>query len=127
MSDIQQLQARLRRFADERDWGQFHTPKNLVLALIGEVGELAAEVQWLTDGEVQRRLAAPALRERVADEIAGVFIYLVRFADITGIDLLSTAYSKIERNESRYPVDLARGQSTKHTQLGKSIGTEHHE
>ncbi|MGH3523356.1 MAG: nucleotide pyrophosphohydrolase, partial [Mycobacterium sp.] len=83
---LDELRARLRRFTDERDWGQFHEPKNLAMALAGEVGELLAELQWLTAEEARSQVHAPPLRERVSAEVADVFIYLVRFADVCGID-----------------------------------------
>ena len=97
------LRDRLRCFADARDWGKFHAPRNLALALAGEVGELAAELQWVADRQVAEHLRDPAARGRLADEAADVLIYLMRFADVCGIDLLSEAYAKIERNEGRFP------------------------
>lgn len=98
------LAARLRAFADARDWHQFHTPKNLAMAIAGEAGELAAELQWL-EGEESRTavLDDPALRERVSHEMADVLIYLVRLADVAGIDLLEAANAKVAINETRFP------------------------
>jgi NTP pyrophosphatase (non-canonical NTP hydrolase) len=111
------LRERLRRFADERDWNQFHSPKNLALALVGEVGELAALLQWLTADEAARISTDDTLRTRMADELADVLLYLVRLSDVVDVDLLSEAYAKIERNERRYPVDTARGTALKYTEL----------
>lgn len=122
MDPVEELRQRLRQFAAVRDWGQFHTPRNLALALAGEVGELAGELQWLTDSEVTDGLAGGPLRDRLADEVADVFLYLVRFADVCGIDLLTAATAKVERNEHRYPAELARGRSTKYTQLNTGGG-----
>lgn len=102
-NEFELLGARLRRFADARDWGKFHSPRNLALALAGEVGELTAELQWVADGDVADHLRDPAARARLADEAADVLLYLVRFGDVCGIDLLSEAYAKIDRNEVRYP------------------------
>jgi dCTP diphosphatase len=102
-SDVELLRDRLRRFADARDWGKFHSPRNLALALAGEVGELAAELQWVADGEVPVHLADPAARARLADEVADVFLYLIRFADVCGIDPVTAANHKIDRNETRFP------------------------
>jgi NTP pyrophosphatase (non-canonical NTP hydrolase) len=108
-NDFESLQDRLRRFAEARDWQTFHSPRNLALALAGEVGELAAELQWVADGEVPGHLRDPAARTRLADEIADVLIYLVRFADVCGIDILSETHAKIDRNEARFPPALASG------------------
>jgi NTP pyrophosphatase (non-canonical NTP hydrolase) len=77
----------VRAFADSRDWQQFHIVRNLVLALVGETGELAAEFQWIGDDEVVNALQGPTKREAVSLELADVFIYLLRLADVTGIDL----------------------------------------
>jgi NTP pyrophosphatase (non-canonical NTP hydrolase) len=101
--EFQALRDRLRAFAAARDWPRFHTPRNLALALAGEVGELAAELQWTADADLEGHLAEPAARARLADEVADVLIYLVRFADVCGIDPLAAAYAKIDRNELRFP------------------------
>lgn len=99
--DLSELTAALRDFADRRDWHQFHTPKNLAMALAGEVGELVAELQWLTPEECTS--LSDGARDRLALEAADVFIYLVRLADITGIDLLDAATRKMATNEVRFP------------------------
>ncbi|MFC0439598.1 nucleotide pyrophosphohydrolase [Kutzneria buriramensis] len=117
MTDIEDLTARIRAFADARDWARFHTPKNLAMALAGEAGELLAELQWLSDEEIRTGLSEPELRARVAMEVADVFLYLVRFADVTGIDLAQAALDKLARNELRYPVEKSRGNATKHDRL----------
>ncbi|MFI6824073.1 nucleotide pyrophosphohydrolase [Micromonospora sp. NPDC050187] len=103
----------LRRFADERDWGQFHTPKNLAMALAGEVGELLAELQWLTPEESARVMADPEAGGRVRAEIGDVMIYLVRLADALGIDLVEAATDKLADSARRYPVERARGSAAK--------------
>ena len=105
------LTAALREFAAERDWEQFHTPKNLAMALAGEAGELVAEFQWLTP-EQSANLTADQ-RAAVAEEMADVLIYLCRLADVTGIDLLDAAERKLESNRARYTVDAARGNAEK--------------
>lgn len=99
---VSDLAARLRAFAAARDWERHHTPKNLLLALSGEVGELCAELQWHPD-EVPPPDWDPDLRERVTEEIADVLIYLVRFADVCGIDPVAAADRKVERNRARFP------------------------
>jgi NTP pyrophosphatase (non-canonical NTP hydrolase) len=118
MSDIDELSTLVRTFSDAREWGEFQSPKNLAMALAGEVGELLAELQWVRDSEAGEQLEQDAeLRTKVEDEVADVFIYLLRFADVTGIDLIEAAKSKIGRNELRYPVIKSRGRSTKYTNL----------
>jgi NTP pyrophosphatase (non-canonical NTP hydrolase) len=101
--EFQSLRDRLRAFAAARNWARFHTPRNLALALAGEVGELAAELQWTADSGMEGHLAEPTARARLADEVADVLIYLIRFADVCGIDPLAATYAKIGRNELRFP------------------------
>ncbi|WP_116044396.1 nucleotide pyrophosphohydrolase [Amycolatopsis palatopharyngis] len=101
--NLDDLIQRLREFADARDWEPFHTPKNLVMALSGEVGELTALFQWLTPEESAGAMRDPQLRPEVLDEIADVTLYLVRLADMLGIDLIEAANAKIDRNEVRFP------------------------
>ncbi|PXY31809.1 nucleotide pyrophosphohydrolase [Prauserella muralis] len=98
---------RLRDFADARDWNPDHTPKNLVMALAGETGELTALFQWLTPDQSRQAMGDPHLRERVLDEIADVLLYLTRLADVLGVDLLAAANAKIDRNELRFPARQA--------------------
>jgi dCTP diphosphatase len=105
---------RLREFAAERDWEQFHSPKNLAMALVGEAGELAAEFQWMT--EAQSQAPDPAQLARIRAEAADVFNYLVRLADKLGIDLIAAAHEKIDENARRYPADKVRGSSKKYTE-----------
>ncbi|WP_327639538.1 nucleotide pyrophosphohydrolase [Kribbella sp. NBC_00482] len=114
---LEALRRELAEFAAARDWEQFHTPKNLAMALAGEVGELAAELQWLTDEEIQQRLATGVLRQRVAGELADVFIYLLQLADVCGIELLPAAHAKVAENRVRYPVEKARGNARKYDEL----------
>ena len=111
MSDLEQLTLRLRAFADARDWEQFHSPKNLSMALIVEAAELVEHFQWLTEDQ-SRALSTEKQRE-VELEMADIFIYLVRMADRLGVDLVSAAWRKIEINEGKYPVDKARGNADK--------------
>jgi NTP pyrophosphatase (non-canonical NTP hydrolase) len=111
MSELDALRERLRAFARARDWEQFHSPKNLTMALIVEAAELVEHFQWLT--EAQSRALAPATRAEVEHELADVFIYLVRLADLLGVDLLAAAARKIELNEKKYPADAVRGSAEK--------------
>src|SRR5215469_12672715 len=101
--EFEGIRDRLREFAAARDWEQFHTPRNLALALCGEAGELAAELQWVPDTGVAEHLRDPAAHARLADEAADVLIYLVRLADVSGIDLLEAAHAKLKHNETRFP------------------------
>lgn len=111
MSDLDELTLRLREFAQARDWEQFHSPKNLSMALIVEAAELVEHFQWLTEDQ-SHKLSAEKLRE-VEQEMADIFIYLVRMADRLGVDLVSAAWSKIEVNAAKYPADKVRGKAGK--------------
>ncbi|GAA4598103.1 nucleotide pyrophosphohydrolase [Planotetraspora phitsanulokensis] len=110
-TDLNQLAVRLQDFASARNWGQFHTPKNLVMALAGEVGELVAEFQWLTPE--QSKHLEPATFDRVRSELADVSLYLVRLADLLDVDLIEAANAKLDENERRYDPDLYRGSARK--------------
>lgn len=103
----------LRSFAAERDWEQFHTPKNLAAALIVEAAELLEPFQWLTPQ--QSAQLDTASKDKIAQEIADVLIYLVRLADVLGIDPLQAAQKKLVLNASKYPVKNSQGNSTKYT------------
>ncbi|MFD2762923.1 nucleotide pyrophosphohydrolase [Micromonospora eburnea] len=107
------LTARVRAFAEERDWQQFHTPKNLAMALAGEAGELLAEFQWLTPEQADAVMDDPEAGARVRAEIGDVMIYLTRLADVLGINLAEAALSKLDEVAIRYPVEQARGSAAK--------------
>ena len=110
--DVDGLQRRLRAFADARDWERFHSPKNLAMAVASEAGELVDVFQWLTEEE-SRHLSDENI-QRATEEIADVLIYLLRLGDQLGIDFGKAIDEKIELNERKYPVDLAKGNSTKY-------------
>ena len=114
-SSVVELTNLVRSFADSRDWQQFHTARNLVLALVGETGELAAEFQWISDDDIVNALQDAEKCEAVGSELADVFIYLLRLADVTGINLAEELKKKIAINEKRYPVDKAKGSAAKYT------------
>ncbi|MFE0765669.1 nucleotide pyrophosphohydrolase [Streptomyces smyrnaeus] len=97
------LQQRLARFAAARDWGQYHTPKNLSAALSVEAGELVEIFQWLTPEQSARVMADPEAAARVEDEVADVLAYLLQFCQVVGVDPLVALEAKIERNETRFP------------------------
>lgn len=113
MSSIIELTARVRVFAQERNWEQFHTPKNLAMALAGEVGELLAELQWLTPEQSAAVMADKDLGPRVRAEIGDVTIYLTRLADVLGIDLVEAALDKLADSARRYTVEAAHGSVAK--------------
>ena len=107
IQSLTDLAATLQRFADERDWEQFHSPKNLVMALGVEVAELAEHFQWLT--QQQSLQMAPEQKKAVGEEMADVLIYLVRMADRLDIDLLAEAEKKVACNALKYPVAQSKG------------------
>ncbi|MEK7191859.1 MAG: nucleotide pyrophosphohydrolase [Pseudomonadota bacterium] len=111
MGTLDDFRKRLREFARERDWEQFHSPKNLSMALIVEAAELVEHFQWLTESQSAR--LDPKTFQAVEQEIADVFIYLVRLSDLLGIDLLDAAARKIALNEKKYPADEVRGKADK--------------
>jgi dCTP diphosphatase len=115
MNDLESLKLRLRTFAEERDWDQFHSPKNLSMALIAEAAELVEHFQWLT--EEQSAALSQQKLEEVQEELADILIYLVRAADKLNIDLLRAAQEKIGKNEQKYPIDKAKGNTKKYTEL----------
>ncbi|HUP93631.1 MAG TPA: nucleotide pyrophosphohydrolase [Burkholderiales bacterium] len=109
------LRASLEKFAAERDWDQFHNPKNLAMALTGEVGELVEHFQWLTFEQAENLSAAT--REEVALEAADVLLFLIRLCDKLGIDLADAAERKLALNAKKYPVRKSRGRATKYDKL----------
>jgi len=117
---MEELRAEMWRFADERDWHQFHAPRNLVLALVGEVGEVCELFQWR--GEVQPRLPtwSEAERTHLGEELSDVLLYLVRLSDRCGIDLPAAAMRKMTLNRAKYPADAARGRSDKYTRYASA-------
>ncbi|MEV0234193.1 nucleotide pyrophosphohydrolase [Nonomuraea sp. NPDC050786] len=110
-TELERLAVRLREFARVRDWEQFHTPKNLAMALAGEVGELVAEFQWLTADE--SRSPGPDALARMRTELGDVTLYLIRLADVLGVDLVEAAQAKLEENDRRYDADRYRGSAEK--------------
>ena len=101
----------MRRFTDERDWAQFHDPKSVILALVGEVGELAELFQWLPADNAGQLAGAEPLRTRTGEEMADVLLYLVRLADVLGIDLADAARRKLADSERRFPPAAVTGKA----------------
>ncbi|OGQ93980.1 MAG: nucleotide pyrophosphohydrolase [Deltaproteobacteria bacterium RIFOXYD12_FULL_57_12] len=112
---LKALAAELRNFADDREWDQFHSPKNLAMALAVEASEIMEHFQWLT--EEQSSALPPEKLRQVREEIGDVLIYLTRLADKLGIDPLEAAAKKLEVNRAKYPADKARGIAKKYTEL----------
>lgn len=113
---LEELKQKMRVFAEERDWNQFHTPRNLLLALVGEVGELSEIFQW--KGEVKEGLKDwnDKDKEHVGEELSDVLLYLIRLSDKCGIDLGQAALDKIKKNEAKYPKDKVKSSSKKYTE-----------
>lgn len=112
-TSLEQLTERLREFVAEREWNQFQTPKNLAMALAGEVGELLAELQWLTPEQSVAVMNDAEAGARVRAEIGDVTIYLIQLADVLGIDLVQAASTKLDDSARRYPADRVRGSAAK--------------
>jgi len=115
LGSLEELRGALRRFASDRDWDQFHSPKNLAIALSVEAAELLEHFQWTP--EAKSAVLTPEQHTKVREEIADVLLYLVRLADKLDIDLLAAATDKMRVNAVKYPVDKARGSSKKYTEL----------
>jgi dCTP diphosphatase len=115
MSEIKDIQKRIRAFRDARDWMQFHNPKDMAAAISIEASELLEIFLWKSASEVTE--CTETKRERVEEEIADIAVYLLELADNLGIDLQKTIEKKLQKNEAKYPVSKARGRSTKYDEL----------
>ena len=113
--DILHFQKLLADFATDRDWDQFHTPKNLSTAIVCEAGELAEIFQWMSAEESTRAMDDEALAEAIRDELADVQLYLLRLADKLNVDLESAMQAKIQKNALKYPVEVSRGSAEKYS------------
>ncbi|WP_036302790.1 nucleotide pyrophosphohydrolase [Methylotenera sp. L2L1] len=107
------LRARVNNFVTERDWAQFHSPKNLAMAMIVEAGEVVEHFQWMTEQE-SRQLDAQT-KEQVGQELSDTLVYLLRIAEVCGIDLIEAANKKIDLNAKKYPVEKCKGSNAKYT------------
>lgn len=114
---VGELRERVLAFARARDWEQFHSPKNLSMALAAEAGELMEHFLWTESKTSAAALTDPAKREEIEDEIADVVIYALEFANIGGIDLARAIGAKLAKNAAKYPVEKSRGRSVKYTEL----------
>jgi dCTP diphosphatase len=115
--DVKGLSQALATFAAERDWDQYHSPKNLAMALTGEVGELSEIFQWLTEEASKSVATNPDTATAVREELADVTLYLVRLASVLGVDLNEAVTQKLQKNAAKYPVDKAHGSHKKYDKL----------
>lgn len=116
-STFEQIKCHVLAFARERDWEQFHTPKNLSMALAAEAAELMEHFLWATPEQSRAIAADPARRGKIADELADVVIYALEFANTSGLDLAASIEAKMAANAKKYPVEKARGRVDKYTEL----------
>ena len=114
---LEELQREVVEFARERDWEQFHAPKNLSMALAGEAAELMEHFLWATPEASRAVVADAAKRAKIAEELADVVIYALEFANVTGIDVAAAIEAKMAANAQKYPVEKARGRAEKYTEL----------
>lgn len=119
-TSIEHLRACQAAFAHERQWQQYHTPRNLLCAMVGEVGELSELFQWCGDVQPGLQEFSEEKRKCVAEEMSDVLLYLIRMADVCGIDLGQAALEKILKNSRKYPVDKCKGSSAKYTTYTKA-------
>lgn len=115
---LKHLRTRINQFVHERDWAQFHTPKNLAMAMIVEAAELVEHFQWDTPSESQA--LSLDKREAVGHELADTFVYLLRIAEVLDIDLIAVANQKIDLNALKYPIEKAKGSNAKYTEYMKT-------
>lgn len=110
----EKLRDRYRAFRDDRDWDRFQDPKSVILALVGEVGELAELFQWVPADEAIARFSDPGRRQRAGEEMADVLLYLTSLADSLGIDLMEAAHQKLDAAHVRFPIDQVKGLAPEH-------------
>lgn len=115
--NVAPLSSALEQFATDRDWAQFHSPKNLVMALTGEIGELTEIFQWMTEAQSLTAGTDPKTAQAVKEELADVQLYLVRLASVLRVDLNEAVQQKLQKNAEKYPADKAKGLSKKYTEF----------
>ncbi len=111
---MEELIIKLREFADKRDWNKFHSPKNLIMALTGEVGELNEIYQWLDNESSRLENLSEKDIEKSKEELADIFLYTLRIADKLKIDLIEVSKKKIELNDKKYPIEISKGNAVKY-------------
>jgi len=119
MDVLKTLQTQLATFASERDWDQFHTPKNLAMALSGEVGELVERFQWLTSEQSERDALSDEDIRAIEEEMADVLLYLLRLADRLRVDMAAASRNKLRLNAEKYPIAEAKGNAVKYSRRDK--------
>lgn len=116
--DLEKVKSKLRKFSKDRDWEQYHNPKNLAMALSVEVAELVEIFQWSNDGGLTE-IKDPKKREKIEKEIADVFNYLVKLVDMLEMDLEKSSLEKIKENEEKYPIKKSKGRSVKYSEFNE--------
>jgi NTP pyrophosphatase (non-canonical NTP hydrolase) len=116
MNEMVELSTLIKNFCDARDWDQFHSPKEISIAMTIEASELLDLFRFKSDEQIRELLATPASREKVSDELADVFYWLLRFAQCEGFDLGEALRAKMKKNEAKYPVEKARGSNKKYNE-----------
>ena len=116
---VSELKAKLARFVRERDWEQYHSPKNLAMSAAIEAAELMEHFQWLTIEESEKALMDRKVRSEVEDELADIALYILEFCNMCGLDLSTAVLRKLKKNAAKYPVRLAKGKSHKYTRYRK--------
>jgi len=119
MDELSELTERILRFRNERDWKRYHTPKNLIISLLIELGELSEHFQWKTNKEILQSIQDERTKEKIAEELADVAIYLLLLTNELGINLEEAILKKIKKNEEKYPIDKVKGRYVKYTELMK--------
>ena len=116
-SSFEDIHQRIQQFSEEREWTQFHSSKNLVLALVSEVGELAEIIQWKSDSELIDYLQTKTGKQRLSEEIADIAIYIIRICQQQNINLMEIIENKLEINAQKYPISKSKGSAAKYTEL----------
>ena len=112
--NMDEIKRKIQKFASDRDWNQFHSPKNLIMALSSEVGELSDIFQWLTEEQSKKENISEKNLELAKQEMADILIYLIRISDKLGVDLEKEVLNKIKLNEKKYPIDISKGNAVKY-------------
>jgi NTP pyrophosphatase (non-canonical NTP hydrolase) len=115
-TNIEELKTKVKEFCDKRDWDQFHDAKELSIALSIEASEILEHFRWKTEDEIKNLLENPIKREEIGDEMADVFYFLLRIAQMNNIDLTEAFYRKLDKNNKKYPVEKAKGSSKKYNE-----------
>lgn len=115
--DFSYINSAIENFVNDRDWDQFHSPKNLLLALVSEIGELSEVLLWKSDADLENYVKSHSGKDKISEEIADVAIYVIRLAQKLDIDLLDVIDKKININEEKYPIDKSKGNSKKYTEF----------